>query len=221
VVGGKVLERRERERRLTDADEDREVSDVHGLTWLGVEDSNLGGPHNCKSVVDTSAETQEDTGSEPFSVLEDMERKQRLLDGAIYIPHDESDKSEETNNNGRDDSSRLPWVNRTAPAETEQEDDESGGEQEGTKVVEVLDPVHLAVNVTLMLLVEGGREVEASPERQSDHVEREEEPVDSAPSNRVAGDESIRDGRSETTAGNAEDCLWEAIKSATAHFVSR
>jgi hypothetical protein len=52
---------------------------------------------------------------------------------------------------------------RSAPRETHKEDNKTGRKDEGPNVVEMLDPVHLAIDIRFVLLLERGWEVEQSP----------------------------------------------------------
>lgn len=65
-----------------------------------------------------------------------------------------------------------------------------------------LDPVHLAINVVLVFLVETRREIKECPANKSDTVDGKEQPVDASPAergfNKGIGDDGAEAGARET-----------------------
>ena len=91
-------------------------------------------------------------------------------------------------------------VENATPAETKKEDDDTRGEQEQAHVVEILDPVHLAIDIIAMQLMERRREVEHCPQDQGDTIKSKEEPVSAPPADCSLVLESVGDDWSEARA---------------------
>ena len=102
-----------------------------------------------------------------------------FFDWSVDFPKDEENHYCETADYGGEDCSGFPGVEIAAPREAKEEGDEAGAEEEGAYVIEVLsnqsakypekyvglgltyfDPVHLAINIVLVFLVEARWEIE-------------------------------------------------------------